>query len=146
MKKQICLHVFNDFKSLLANEIELTIGHYDWSKRLFKGSTFVHLKKIKFQKISLNCFLFKKKKRDSFQKKNFQNFIFQNFFFELHLDLILYERGIQATFSKAQSQSLKKKNFFFFQRLKIKTFFCVNLSQEHLFCTKHIINFLCKHV
>ena len=52
MKKQISLHVFNDFKSFLANEIELTIEHYDWLKWLFKGSPSVHLKKIKFQKIS----------------------------------------------------------------------------------------------
>ena len=50
VKKQIWLHFFNDFKFFLANEIELTIEHYDWSKWLFKGSPFVHLKKIKFQK------------------------------------------------------------------------------------------------
>ena len=63
----------------LANEIELTIGHYDWSKRLFKGSTFVHLKKMKFQKISLNCFLFKKKRLIS--KKDFSKLHFSKLFF-----------------------------------------------------------------
>ena len=82
MKKQICLHVFNDFKSFLVNEIELTIKHYDWSKRLFKVSLFVHLKKIKFQKISLytKFFFFSKRKRkrkkDSFQKKLYFQFFF----------------------------------------------------------------------
>ena len=64
----------------LANEIELTIGHYDWSKRLFKGSTFVHLKKIKFQKISLNFFILKKKKKKKerlISKKDFSKLHFR---------------------------------------------------------------------
>ena len=78
-----------------TNEIELTIEHYDWSKKLFKGSPSVHLKKIKFKKniilIELLSFQ-KKKKKIHFIKFIFQK-IFQNFFFELRLDLILYERG-----------------------------------------------------
>ena len=64
MKKQIWLHVFNDFKSFLANEVELTIEHFDWSKRLFKGSPFVHLKKIKKKKShSKWIFFFSKKEK-----------------------------------------------------------------------------------
>ena len=116
MKKQICLHVFNDFKSFLVNEIELTIKHYDWSKRLFKVSLFVHLKKIKFQKISFYTkFFFFPKEKEKEKKTHFKkNSIFNFFFlFKLHLNLILYERGTQATFSKAQSQLSKKKNIHF---------------------------------
>ena len=82
------------------------------------------------------------KKKLHFKKKK----DFSKLCFELHLDLILYERGTQAAFSKTQSQSLKK---LFFKGSKSKLFFfvfCVNLGQEHLFCIKRIINFLCKHV
>ena len=57
-------------------------------------------------------------KETSFQKRRYFKTSFLKTFFELHLDLILYERGTQATFSKARSQSLKKKLHFknhFFQ-------------------------------
>ena len=100
MKKQIWLHVFNDFKSFLAKGIELTFKHHDWRKEVV-------------QRISLCSFKKKKKKFKTL--------------FKLHLDLILYERGTWASFPKARSQSLNKK-IHFFQRLKIKTFLCVNLG------------------
>ena len=119
MKKQIWLHVCNDFKSLLANEIKLTIEQYDWSKRLFKGSTFVHLKKIKFQKnlILINFFFFLLLKY-SFQKKKFQNFFWTTFGPDP-----LWERYIGNLFKgpvtitqkklhfKKEDFSKKKKNF-----------------------------------
>ena len=65
MKKQIWLHVFNDFKSFLAKGIELTFKHHDWRKEVVQRISFCSFKKER---------------------------IFQNFFFELRLDLILYER------------------------------------------------------
>ena len=130
MKKQICLHVFNDFKSFLVNEIELTIKHYDWSKRLFKVSLFVHLKKIKFQKISFYTKFFfskrkRKRKKDSFQKKLYFQFFFS--FQTTSEPDSLWERYIGNLF-KGLVPIIQKKKYSFqnFKKKNLQNFFFWN--------------------
>ena len=116
MKKQIWLHVFNDSKSFLADENELTIEHYDWSKEVVQRITFCSFEKDKISKnLILSELLFskkekrkrerliskkkkiiffqKKKEERIFQKRRFFKTSFFKTFFELRLDFILYERG-----------------------------------------------------
>ena len=81
IKKQIWLHVFNDFKSFLAKGIKLTFKHHDWRKevvQMISFCSFFFLKKERFFLFIFNLkkktsfyikFLFKKKK-EWFQKKN----------------------------------------------------------------------------
>ena len=126
MKKQIWLHVCNDFKSFLANEIKLTIEQYDWSKRLFKGSTFVHLKKIKFQKnlILINFFFFTFKILISKKKK------IQDFFRTTSGPDPLWERYIGNLFKGPVTITQKETSFqkrrFFKKKKKFRTTFGPN--------------------
>ena len=73
-------------------------------------------------------------------KKIFQNFVLNYVWTWSSM------REVCKPFQRFCHNHSKKKKKTFFQKLKIKTFFCVNLGKKHLFCIKHIINFLCKHV
>ena len=139
MKKQIWLHVFNDSKSFLADENELTIEHYDWSKEVVQRITFCSFEKDKISKnLILSELLFskkekrkkkKEKERDSFKKKKkiiffqkkerrknfskkkiFQNFIFQNFFRTTSRFYPLWKRYIGSLFKGPVTVTQKTKN------------------------------------
>ena len=141
MKKQIWLHVFNDSKSFLADENELTIEHYDWSKEVVQRITFCSFEKDKISKnLILSELLFskkekrkrkrliskkkkiiffqKKERRKNFSKKKiFQNFIFQNFFRTTSRFYPLWKRYIGSLFKGPVTVTQKKKNsisIFFF--------------------------------